>query len=128
MSEREFIILAKKGCPFCIKVEDFFQKNPQYMAVFCYSNIDFQDQEFKDKFGEKSTYPRVYERLENGKKVFFGDSGETIKKLSLDKKNSDDEEKRKDKKKKNSDDEEKRKDKKKEITKDRERERGREMR
>ena len=81
MVKREFIILAKKDCPYCRKVEDLFKKHDELEAHFYYANVDFQNQEFKDDFGEDATYPRVYERLSNGKKKFFGDSSKTIEKL-----------------------------------------------
>jgi len=79
---REFIVLAKKDCQYCEKVEHFFEDHPEFESSFFYSNIDFQDKEFKDDFGKNATYPRVYEVKMNGEKVFFGDSKETIKKLS----------------------------------------------
>lgn len=81
MTKREFIILAKKGCPACMRVKDFFQDHDEFKADFFYADIDFQNKEFKDDFGQDATYPRVYERLTNGKKVYFGDSSQTIQKL-----------------------------------------------
>ncbi len=82
MAKREFIVLAKKGCPDCMKVKDFFKDHNEYKANFFYADDDFQNKEFKDDFGQDATYPRVYESLTNGKKVFVGDSSQTIKKLS----------------------------------------------
>lgn len=82
MAKREFIVLSKKGCPACGRVEDFFDSHKEFKTTFFYANIDFQNKEFKDDFGQDATYPRVYERLTNGKKVYFGDSSQTIKKLS----------------------------------------------
>ena len=81
--KREFIILAKKGCPYCQKIENFFEDHSKkYKYSFFYADIDFQNKEFKQTYGQDATYPRVYEKLTNGKKEFFGDSSETIEKLS----------------------------------------------
>ena len=82
MVKREFIILAKKGCPSCIKTKDFFKEHSKFKASFFYADVDFQNKEFKNDFGNSATYPRIYERLINGEKVFFGDSSQTIEKLS----------------------------------------------
>jgi len=82
MTKREFIILAKNGCPHCKRLLDFMEKNKtKYASKIFVSNIDFQDKEFKNKFGEKSTYPRVYEVKKNGKLELIGGANDTIEKL-----------------------------------------------
>jgi hypothetical protein len=83
MPEREFIVLAKKGCPSCNRVIKFFEDHSEFKGNIFYADVDFQNKEFKDDFGQDATYPRVYERLTNGKKVFFGDSSQTIEKLKF---------------------------------------------
>jgi len=77
---REFLILGKKKCHFTEKVIDAIEKKG-YQFKVRWSNIDFQNKEFKDMFGEDATYPQVYEIMKNGKKKFLGGSDTTIPKL-----------------------------------------------
>ena len=82
MTKKEFTILAKKGCPHCKRLLDFMEKNKKSFTWEVYtSNVDFQNKEFKDKFGKDSTYPRVYEVKKNGKLEFVGGASETIEKF-----------------------------------------------
>ena len=83
-SKKEFLILAKKKCIFCERVKNFLDEHGYKYDIF-YANIDFQDAEFKADYGEDATYPMVFEKKANGKKIYFGDSEKTIKKLSTEK-------------------------------------------
>lgn len=82
MVKKNFIILAKKNCPYCRDIEKFFNDNKKkYKATFLYANVDFQDKEFKDEYGKTATYPRVFEKKLNGEKIFIGGCTDTIQKL-----------------------------------------------
>jgi glutaredoxin len=77
---QEFLILGKKHCPYTEKVIDAM-KNKKHEYVVMWSNVDFQDKEFKDLLGEETTYPQVYEIQANGKKKHLGGSDTTIGRL-----------------------------------------------
>lgn len=82
MAKQEFVILVKKGCPHCKRLLDFMEKNKgRFSWELHTSNVDFQNKEFKDKFGDGATYPRVYEVKKNGKLELIGGAIETIEKL-----------------------------------------------
>lgn len=83
MAKREFILLVKKGCPHCKRLLDFMEKNKNRFTCEVYiSNVDFQNKEFKDKYGQNATYPRVYEVKKNGKVELIGGADDTIRALN----------------------------------------------
>jgi len=53
-----FIIYSKNGCPFCTKVERLMDLTEQQHIVYKL-NRDFTREEFYEKFGNGSTFPRV---------------------------------------------------------------------
>lgn len=70
-----FTIYSKDGCPYCTKVEQVLQlANLQYEVKKL--DVDFNREEFYDKFGRGSTFPRV---LLDGKLI--GGHAETVKHL-----------------------------------------------
>lgn len=80
--KREFLILGKKGCYYTEKIINFLEKHKdKYTKTVKYVNYDFQEKEFKDMFGEKPTYPKVFEVKINGKKIFMGGADDTEEKL-----------------------------------------------
>ena len=80
--KRDFLIIGKKECSFTKKMIKFLDENDDdYTMEIKYVNIDFQEKEFKDKFGKDATYPRVYEEKKNGILIFFGGADESLEKL-----------------------------------------------
>ena len=53
-----FTIYSKDGCPYCTKVEKVLQL-AEIKHVIYKLNRDFTREEFYDKFGAGSTFPRV---------------------------------------------------------------------
>jgi len=67
-----FTIYSKDGCPYCSKVEKVLNlSNLQYEVKKL--DVDFNREDFYDKFGKGSTFPRV---LLNGNLI--GGCNETV--------------------------------------------------
>jgi hypothetical protein len=81
MAKKEFLILAKKKCIYSERIVKYLKEN-KYNFDVLFSDIDFQEKEFKDMYGQDATYPRVFEIKPNGKKIFFGDCTSSIAKLN----------------------------------------------
>ena len=54
----KFIVFSRDGCPSCNKVEQVLQL-AEVQHVIYKVNRDFTREEFLQKFGDDSTYPRV---------------------------------------------------------------------
>lgn len=77
--KREFLILGKKGCFFTNKLIKYLEDHESdYIKKVYYVNVDFQEREFKDKYGKTATYPQVYEVKKNGKLDYWGGADDTI--------------------------------------------------
>ena len=53
-----FTVYSKDGCPYCTKVEQVLQL-AELKYVIYKLNRDYTREEFYDKFGKGSTFPRV---------------------------------------------------------------------
>ena len=53
-----FVVFSRDGCPSCNKVEQVLQL-AEVQHVIYKVNRDFTREEFLQKFGDDSTYPRV---------------------------------------------------------------------
>ena len=53
-----FVVFSRDGCPACNKVEQVLQL-AEVQHVIYKVNRDFTREEFLQKFGDDSTYPRV---------------------------------------------------------------------
>jgi|TARA_B100000085_G_scaffold94927_1_gene86071 glutaredoxin 3 len=53
-----FVVFSRDGCPSCNKVEQVLQL-AEVQHVIYKVNRDFTREEFLQKFGDGSTYPRV---------------------------------------------------------------------
>ena len=53
-----FIIYSKEGCPYCTQVEQVLQLAELNYVIYKL-NRDYTREEFYDKFGQGSTFPRV---------------------------------------------------------------------
>ena len=53
-----FTVYSKNGCPYCTKVEQVLQL-AEIKYVIYKLNRDYTREEFYDKFGKGSTFPRV---------------------------------------------------------------------
>ena len=53
-----FVVFSRDGCPSCNKVEQALQL-AEVQHVIYKVNRDFTREEFLQKFGDDSTYPRV---------------------------------------------------------------------
>ena len=53
-----FVVFSRDGCPSCNKVEQVLQL-AEVQHVIYKVNRDFTREEFLQKFGDNSTYPRV---------------------------------------------------------------------
>ena len=53
-----FLVFSKEGCPSCNKVQQVLQL-AEVQHVIYKVNRDFTREEFLQKFGDDSTYPRV---------------------------------------------------------------------
>ena len=77
--KREFLILGKEKCYFTDKIIKYLEDHEdEFSKKVYYVNIDFQEREFRDKFGTTSTYPRVYLIKKNGKMDYLGGADNTI--------------------------------------------------
>ena len=58
MSDRKFYIYSKNGCGFCDKLTSFMEQKGLHYEKF---NLgpDFTPDDFRRKFGSKSTFPQV---------------------------------------------------------------------
>ena len=70
-----FIVYSKDGCPYCDKVVHVLQL-AEIKYVIYKLNRDFTREEFYDKFGKGSTFPRVVKDDE-----LIGGCMETVKYL-----------------------------------------------
>ena len=70
-----FTVYSRDGCPYCTKVEQVLQL-AEIKYVIYKLNRDFTREEFYDKFGEGSTFPRVVNEDE-----LIGGCMETVKYL-----------------------------------------------
>ena len=71
-----FIVYSKVNCPYCEQVEKVFKlKGFEYKKNLL--NVDFTREEFIEKFGAGSTFPRVL--TEDG--TLIGGATETVKYL-----------------------------------------------
>lgn len=71
----EFIVYSKDGCPFCTKVQKVLEL-AEIDHVIYKLNTDYTREEFYDKFGQGSTFPRV---VKDGELI--GGCTETVKYL-----------------------------------------------
>ena len=71
----EFIVYSKDGCPFCTKVQNVLEL-AEIDHVIYKLNTDYTREEFYDKFGQGSTFPRV---VKDGELI--GGCTETVKYL-----------------------------------------------
>jgi len=53
-----FTVYSKDGCPFCVKVQQVLQL-AEIKHVIYKLDRDYTREEFYDKFGQGSTFPRV---------------------------------------------------------------------
>ena len=53
-----FVVFSREGCPSCNKVQQVLQL-AEVQHVIYKVNRDFTREEFLQKFGDDSTYPRV---------------------------------------------------------------------
>ena len=53
-----FVVFSKDGCPSCMKIQNVLQL-AEVKHVIYKVNRDFTREEFLQKFGDDSTYPRV---------------------------------------------------------------------
>ena len=72
-----FTVYSKDGCPYCTKVEKVLQL-AEIKHVIYKLNRDFTREEFYDKFGAGSTFPRVIKD-----DTLIGGCTETVKYLCL---------------------------------------------
>ncbi len=70
-----FVVYSKDGCPYCTKVSQVLSL-AEIKHVIYKLNRDFTREEFYDKFGEGSTFPRVVKDNE-----LIGGCMETVKYL-----------------------------------------------
>lgn len=70
-----FVVFSREGCPSCNKVQQVLQL-AEVEHVIYKVNRDFTREEFLQKFGESSTYPKV---VVDGE--FVGGCQETVKYL-----------------------------------------------
>ena len=70
-----FTIYSKKGCPYCTKVEQVLQLAELKYVVY-QLGVDYTKDQFYEKFGHSSTFPRVF-KDEN----IIGGCTETVKYL-----------------------------------------------
>ena len=57
-----YTLLVKRHCPYCIKSIDLLlkhMKKKDSIKIY-YESEQFEDNEYKEKFGKNSTYPRIY--------------------------------------------------------------------
>jgi glutaredoxin len=71
----KFIIYSKDGCPFCTKIQQVM-KLVELQHIIYKLDRDFTREEFYDKFGPGSTFPRVL-----ADDIIIGGCTETIKYL-----------------------------------------------
>ena len=55
---KEFAVYSKIGCPYCTKIISVLELSEQRFVEYKLGR-DFTKQEFFDKFGQGSTFPRV---------------------------------------------------------------------
>ena len=70
-----FIIYSKEGCPYCTQVEQALQLAELKYVVY-QLGVDYTKDQFYEKFGHSSTFPRVL-KDEN----IIGGCTETVKYL-----------------------------------------------
>ena len=71
-----FTVYSKVNCQYCQMVEKLFKiKNIDYKKILL--NVDFTKEEFVEKFGEGTTFPKVLDT--SGKLI--GGASETVKYL-----------------------------------------------
>ena len=71
----EFIVYSKDGCHYCTKVQQVLEL-AEIKHVIYKLNRDYTREEFYDKFGKGSTFPRVVEG-----DTLIGGCTETVKYL-----------------------------------------------
>jgi len=54
----EFVVYSKDGCPYCTKVERILSLSEQKYVVYKLDR-DYDREEFYNKFGVGSTFPKV---------------------------------------------------------------------
>lgn len=66
---KKYLVLAKKGCPFCEKAIKFLKDHKVKLNIK-YVGDDFTNQEFKQKYQSSPTYPKVivFEKKKGEKK------------------------------------------------------------
>ena len=70
-----FIVYSKDGCPYCTKVQQVLEL-AEVKYVIYKLNRDYTREQFYDKFGKGSTFPRVVKDEE-----LIGGCMETVKYL-----------------------------------------------
>tara|TARA_R110000851_G_scaffold62281_1_gene142987 strand:- start:111 stop:353 length:243 start_codon:yes stop_codon:yes gene_type:complete len=74
------VIYVKKGCPYCQKVLQVVEENPEKEVEVYTADEDFKTTTFKEKYGSDATFPRGY--LVDGKEVkLIGGSDSIISEL-----------------------------------------------
>lgn len=68
----DFVVYSKNNCPYCSKVEKVLQLTEQKHVVYKL-DVDYDREEFYNKFGVGSTFPQV---LVNGK--ILGGCSDTV--------------------------------------------------
>ena len=71
----QFIVYSKNGCPYCTKVEQVLQLAELPYVIYKLDR-DYTRQEFYEKFGNGSTFPRVVKD-----DITIGGCTETVKYL-----------------------------------------------
>lgn len=71
------VIYIKHGCPYCKKVLEHLEQDPNEDVMIYVADKDFKTSSFKKKYGLDATFPRGY--LKKGEKVkLLGGSDQII--------------------------------------------------
>ena len=58
----KYNLLVKRHCPYCINAVKLLTNNMEKKDTITihYESEDFEDKDYKEKFGSNATYPRIY--------------------------------------------------------------------
>lgn len=58
----KYTLLVKRHCPYCINAVKMLSDNmtKKDTIIVKYESEDFEDNDYKKKFGKNATYPRIY--------------------------------------------------------------------
>jgi glutaredoxin len=58
----KYTLLVKRHCPYCISAIEMLSNNmtKKDTIIVKYESEDFEDSDYKKKFGNNATYPRIY--------------------------------------------------------------------